>query len=70
MSLVLGWNYEYGLPSPNCHYSTQLKGDVIHSATSFLGSNQYNYHHSGSNLLDIPPPLILLTSSLTMLNRA
>jgi hypothetical protein len=46
-----GW--KYGLPSPNCHFYTKLKGDMIHSATCFLGLNQHNYPDSGSNFLDL-----------------
>jgi hypothetical protein len=50
------WNC--GLPFPNCHLYTKLK-DLIHSATCFLGLNQNNYPKNGSNLLDLdfhPPP--------------
>jgi hypothetical protein len=48
-----GFDWNYGLPSPNCHFYTKLKGDVIHSSTCFLGLNQHNYPDSGSNLLDL-----------------
>jgi hypothetical protein len=45
------WNC--GLLSPNCHIYTKLKGDLIHSATCFLGLNQRNYPDNGSNLLGL-----------------
>jgi hypothetical protein len=50
---VPGFDWNSGLPSPNCHFYTKLKGDVIHSATCFLGLSQLNYSDSGSNLLDL-----------------
>jgi hypothetical protein len=48
---VPGFDWNYGLLSPNCHFYTKLKGDMIHSAICFLGLNQHNYPDSGSNLL-------------------
>jgi hypothetical protein len=50
---VPGFDSNSGLPSLNCHFYTRLKGDVIHSATCFLGLSQHNYSDSGSNLLDL-----------------
>jgi hypothetical protein len=50
---VPGFDWNKGLPSPHCHYYTKMKGDVIHSATCFLGLNQHNHSVSGSNLLDL-----------------
>jgi hypothetical protein len=53
---VPSFDWNSGLPSPNCHFYTKLKGDVIHSATCFLGLSQHNYSDSGSNLLDLVFP--------------
>jgi hypothetical protein len=50
---VPGFDWNYGLPSPNCNFYTKLKGDLIHSATCFLGLNRHSYPDNGSNLLDI-----------------
>jgi hypothetical protein len=50
---VPGFDWNSGLPSLNCHLYTKLKGDVIHSATCFLGLSQHNYCDSGSNLLEL-----------------
>jgi hypothetical protein len=62
---VPGFDSNYGLSFPNFHYYTELKGNVIQSATSFLGSNQYNYPDS---LLDLFFLQILLISLLITLN--
>lgn len=51
MSLVS--NRNRGLSSPNCHFYTKLKGDLVNSINYFLGLNQHNYADIGSNLLDL-----------------
>jgi hypothetical protein len=65
-----GFYSNCGLRSPNCYFYTKLKGDLNHSATCFLGLNQYNFPDTGSNLLDIVYSLfqILLIFQLVMLN--
>jgi hypothetical protein len=50
---VPSFDWNNGSPSPNCHFYTKLKEDVIHSAISYLGLNQHNYSVSGLNLLDL-----------------
>jgi hypothetical protein len=50
---VPGFDWNSGLPSRNCHFYIKFKGDVIYSATCFLGLNQHNYSDSDSNLLDL-----------------
>jgi hypothetical protein len=50
---VPGFDWNSGLPSLNSHLYTKLKGDVIHSATCFLGLIQHNYSDSGRNFLDL-----------------
>jgi hypothetical protein len=48
-----GFDWNYGLPSPDCHFFSKLEGDLIHSAICFLNLNQHNYPNNGSNLLDL-----------------
>lgn len=50
---VPGVDWNYGFPSPNCHFYTKLKEDLIHSAICFLGLNQHNYPDSGNTLTDL-----------------
>jgi hypothetical protein len=45
------WNY--GLPSINCHYYAKLKGEVIYSSICLLRLSQYNYSNSGVGSLDL-----------------
>jgi hypothetical protein len=50
---VPGFDWNNGSPSPNSHFYTKLKGDVIHSAICYLGLNQHNHSVSGFNLLEL-----------------
>jgi hypothetical protein len=50
---IRDFDWNYNLPSPNCYFYTELKGDVIHSTTCFLCLNQHNYPYSSSNFVDL-----------------
>jgi hypothetical protein len=50
---VLGFDWNFVLPFLNSHYYSELKGDVIHFATCFLGLNQHNNLGSAETCLTL-----------------
>jgi hypothetical protein len=50
---VPGFDWANGFPQANSHYYTKIRGDVVHSATCYLGLSQYNLTIQNKNLLDL-----------------
>jgi hypothetical protein len=48
-----GFNWGRGLPLPNSHYYSKLKGDAIYTSTCFLGFRQCVKAVDSHNLLDL-----------------
>jgi hypothetical protein len=48
-----GFDWANGFPQANSHYYTNIGGDVVHSAASYLGLSQYNLTIQNKNLLDL-----------------
>jgi hypothetical protein len=48
-----GFNWGRGLPLPNSHYYSKLKGDAIYTSTFFLGPRQCVEAADSHNLLDL-----------------
>jgi hypothetical protein len=49
---VPGFDRNNASPSPNCHFYTKLKGNVINSAIFYLGLNEHNHPVNEFTFLD------------------
>jgi hypothetical protein len=50
---VPGFDWANGFPQANSHYYTKIRGDVVHSATCYLGLSQCNLTIHNKNLQDL-----------------
>jgi hypothetical protein len=50
---IRGVDWENDFPQANSHYYTKVRGEVVHSAASFLGLSQHNLTIQNKTLLDI-----------------